>query len=75
MDNAMGQNIYEKPIPRDGEQDMSMFFDFGTPAQELGNFQPTIATQNQETPPRGGIRVSLACIPVRQSQISCKSFD
>lgn len=66
MDNPMGQNMYERQLPRDGEQDMSMFFDFGT-AQELGDFQPSTTTQNQEPAPRGGIRVSLACIPVSYS--------
>ncbi|TVY13805.1 hypothetical protein LARI1_G008680 [Lachnellula arida] len=70
MDNPMGQNIYERQLPRNGEQDMSMFFDFGT-AQELGDFQPSTTTQNQEPAPRGGIRVSLACIPCRSRHVKC----
>ncbi|TVY87413.1 hypothetical protein LAWI1_G006218 [Lachnellula willkommii] len=70
MDNPMGQNIYERQLPRDGEQDMSMFFDFGT-AQELGDFPPPTTAQNQEPTPRGGIRVSLACIPCRSRHVKC----
>ncbi|TVY28318.1 hypothetical protein LHYA1_G003698 [Lachnellula hyalina] len=70
MDNPMSQNTYERQLPRDGEQNMSMFFDFGT-AQELGDFQPSTTTQNQETASRGGIRVSLACIPCRSRHVKC----
>jgi hypothetical protein len=56
-----------RPSPRDGEENMSMFFDFGSPTQEPRPFQTSNTTQSQEAAPRGGIRVSLACIPVSQA--------
>lgn len=58
--------------PRLGEENMSMYFDFGAPShQDIQNsFQSlpsssTTSQDGQESGPRaGGIRVSLACIPV-----------
>jgi hypothetical protein len=60
-----------RPSPRNEEENMSMFFDFGTSemeAQKHGSYQ---AMQSSHDVPRpGGIRVSLACIPVSHSFIS-----
>jgi hypothetical protein len=46
---------------------MSMFFDFGSPASgSTTSFDSSTAgqSQNQEPVQRGGVRVSLACVPV-----------
>ncbi|KAL5314584.1 hypothetical protein ACEPPN_017225 [Leptodophora sp. 'Broadleaf-Isolate-01'] len=58
--------------PNDTEDALSMFFDFGSPAQDsLEAMQTSSARQSQEPPPRGGIRVSLACIPCRSRHVKC----
>lgn len=46
---------------------MSMFFDFGSPGQgSTGSLESSTAgkSQGQESAQRGGVRVSLACVPV-----------
>lgn len=51
--------------PRDNEDNLSMFFNFGTPAQESVEFiQSSLNERSEQLVQRGGIRVSLACIPV-----------
>ncbi|KAF7960665.1 hypothetical protein EAE96_000339 [Botrytis aclada] len=55
------------PSPRVLEDPDSMFFDYGTPVQEVQN-QHQI-TQSRES--RGGIRVSLACVPCRSRHVKC----
>ena len=60
-----------------GEEHMSMFFDFGTvPSSDMqdnslyqgGAHSSSEVSESQESAPRtGGIRVSLACIPVSTS--------
>jgi hypothetical protein len=51
----------------ESEDIMSMFFDFGSPAPgSTASFDSSMAGQSQTQEPvqRGGIRVSLACVPV-----------
>jgi hypothetical protein len=53
---------------------MSMFFDFGPPAPGLTrSLDSPMAgqSQNQEPIQRGGVRVSLACVPVSYILIVC----
>ncbi|TVY82321.1 hypothetical protein LSUE1_G004089 [Lachnellula suecica] len=71
MNGLTGQSSSGRLVPRDGEDNMSMFFDFGSPAQDLRAFKPSTTTQNQDPAPRGGIRVSLACIPCRSRHVKC----
>lgn len=71
MNNSTSDNIAGRPSPREGDENLSMFFDFGSPAQDLRSYQPPATSQPQETPPRGGIRVSLACIPCRSRHVKC----
>ncbi|TGO24904.1 hypothetical protein BPAE_0092g00230 [Botrytis paeoniae] len=56
------------PSPRVLEDPLSMFFDYGTPVQEVQNKHQT-TTQSRES--RGGIRVSLACVPCRSRHVKC----
>ncbi|TGO59957.1 hypothetical protein BOTNAR_0153g00110 [Botryotinia narcissicola] len=49
------------PSPRFLEDPLSNFFDYGTPVQEIQNKHET-TTQSRES--KGGIRVSLACVPL-----------
>ncbi|THV45431.1 hypothetical protein BGAL_0490g00060 [Botrytis galanthina] len=56
------------PSPRVLEDPLSIFFDYGTPVQEVQNKHQT-TTQSRE--PRGGIRVSLACVPCRSRHVKC----
>ncbi|KAM0152865.1 hypothetical protein ACHAPG_007389 [Botrytis cinerea] len=56
------------PSPTVLEDPLSMFFDFGTPVQEVQNKHQT-TTQSHE--PRGGVRVSLACVPCRSRHVKC----
>lgn len=53
-----------KHSPRDNEENMSMFFDFGTSGENLAMSEASSGGQGQEPVQRGGIRVSLACVPV-----------
>ncbi|KAL2063745.1 hypothetical protein VTL71DRAFT_5550 [Oculimacula yallundae] len=54
------------------EDALSMFFDFGSPTQDsLEVSQMSSARQSQEPPQRGGIRVSLACVPCRSRHVKC----
>jgi len=53
---------------------MSMFFDFGSPAQGLTeSLESSMAgkSQGQESAQRGGVRVSLACVPCRSRHVKC----
>ncbi|ESZ96962.1 hypothetical protein SBOR_2644 [Sclerotinia borealis F-4128] len=66
----MGSESYRSqfPSPKIPEESLSMFFDFGTPIQEVQTtFQNTV--QSHES--RGGIRVSLACVPCRSRHVKC----
>ncbi|TGO07555.1 hypothetical protein BTUL_0265g00040 [Botrytis tulipae] len=56
------------PSPRFLEDPLSGFFDYGTPVQEVQNKHET-TTQSRES--RGGIRVSLACVPCRNRHVKC----
>ncbi|KAF7902894.1 hypothetical protein EAF00_002796 [Botryotinia globosa] len=56
------------PSPRFLEDPLSSFFDYGTPVQEVQNKHET-TTQSRES--RGGIRVSLACVPCRSRHVKC----
>ncbi|TGO36565.1 hypothetical protein BHYA_0121g00260 [Botrytis hyacinthi] len=56
------------PSPRVLEDQLSIFFDYGTPVQEVQNKYQT-TTQSRES--RGGIRVSLACVPCRSRHVKC----
>lgn len=58
--------------PRDNEDNLSMFFNFGTPAQESVEFiQSSLNERSEQLVQRGGIRVSLACIPCRSRHVKC----
>lgn len=51
--------------PRDNEDNPSMFFDFAVSAPAIAeNLQTSSKIKTQEPVQRGGIRVSLACVPV-----------
>ncbi|TGO50409.1 hypothetical protein BCON_0184g00140 [Botryotinia convoluta] len=54
--------------PRVLEDPLSMFFDYGTPVQEVQEKHHT-TTQSRES--RGGIRVSLACVQCRSRHVKC----
>ncbi|TGO81610.1 hypothetical protein BPOR_1083g00010 [Botrytis porri] len=56
------------PSPRVLEDPLSMLFDYGKPVQEVQNQHQT-TTQSRES--RGGIRVSLACVPCRSRHVKC----
>ncbi|KAF7911282.1 uncharacterized protein EAF01_002789 [Botrytis porri] len=56
------------PSPRVLEDPLSMLFDYGKPLQEVQNQHQT-TTQSRES--RGGIRVSLACVPCRSRHVKC----
>ncbi|CZT04495.1 uncharacterized protein RCO7_10424 [Rhynchosporium graminicola] len=60
-------------IPPNGTEDaLSMFFDFGEPTQDtLEVLHRDLARQSQERHQRGGIRVSLACVPCRSRHVKC----
>jgi hypothetical protein len=58
--------------PRDNEDDSSMFFDFGISAPARAEKPQHVAnSQTQEPVQRGGIRVSLACVPVSRLRPFC----
>ncbi|PVH87129.1 hypothetical protein DL98DRAFT_509999 [Cadophora sp. DSE1049] len=62
------------PNMNETEDPLSMFFDFGigSPSQEnLEALQISSARKSQDPPPRGGIRVSLACVPCRSRHVKC----
>jgi hypothetical protein len=53
---------------------MSMFFDFGSTTQDsMGSLDSltTAQSQSQESAQRGGVRVSLACVPCRSRHVKC----
>ncbi|KAF7863810.1 hypothetical protein EAF04_006775 [Stromatinia cepivora] len=56
------------PSPRVPEDPLAMFFDFGTPVQEAQNIYKNTAQRHES---RGGIRVSLACVPCRSRHVKC----
>ncbi|KAI9648094.1 hypothetical protein NHQ30_002723 [Ciborinia camelliae] len=66
----MGSEGYRSqfPSPRIPEENFSMFFDFGTPGKEVQT-PNQITAQSHES--RGGIRVSLACVPCRSRHVKC----
>ncbi|APA09594.1 hypothetical protein sscle_05g043640 [Sclerotinia sclerotiorum 1980 UF-70] len=66
MDSAGFESSF--PSPRVLEDPLAMFFDFGTPVQEAQNTYKN-TTQSHES--RGGIRVSLACVPCRSRHVKC----
>lgn len=70
---SMEGSKLRKSSTRDNEDNISIFFDFGTPTMEsqaLKNGGASSSTpQSQESGNRGGIRVSLACIPVRTKKV------
>ncbi|KAJ8066195.1 hypothetical protein OCU04_005281 [Sclerotinia nivalis] len=56
------------PSPIVPEDPLAMFFDFGTPVQEAQN---TYKNTTQSHVSRGGMRVSLACVPCRSRHVKC----
>jgi len=69
MNRPIGGTGSSRPSPRNGEENISMYFDFGHPPQDgQTTFQAMQSSSSQDghepTPRGGGIRVSLACIPV-----------
>ncbi|KAF4632691.1 hypothetical protein G7Y89_g5442 [Cudoniella acicularis] len=72
MSGSLG-NGYE---PRKGEENIDMFFDFEYPQEESSKSpkspkSSSSTTKSQETTSRGGIRVSLACLPCRSRHVKC----
>ncbi|KAM3086074.1 hypothetical protein ACMFMG_000211 [Clarireedia jacksonii] len=53
---------------KEGGEAMSMFFDFGSPLQEIENTNQSTFHSHES---RGGIRVSLACVPCRSRHVKC----
>lgn len=67
MNYPTGTMGIESPNLNSSEDPLSMFFDFGIgspPQQDVEAVQISSTRKSQEPPPRGGIRVSLACVPV-----------
>ncbi|KAH8679961.1 hypothetical protein BGZ60DRAFT_241269 [Tricladium varicosporioides] len=80
MNSSIGGNGSGIPALREGEDNMNMFFDFESPPAE--SLEPSHSSKSSKTPqpsttkssdgpPRGGIRVSLACIPCRSRHVKC----
>ncbi|KAK0115461.1 hypothetical protein ONS96_013917 [Cadophora gregata f. sp. sojae] len=62
------------PILNDTEDPLSVFFDFGIgspPQDPMETLQTSSGRRSQEPPARGGIRVSLACVPCRSRHVKC----
>jgi len=64
-----------RPSPRhQSEEDISMYLDFSSPAQDPHQTTFQSSTMSQEssdsTPRIGGIRVSLACVPVSRYSVT-----
>ncbi|RDL33227.1 uncharacterized protein BP5553_08666 [Venustampulla echinocandica] len=59
-------------LPRESEGDISMFVDLESPSQDSPtSSNASTTTKRQETSSRGGIRVSLACLPCRSRHVKC----
>ncbi|QSZ37463.1 hypothetical protein DSL72_008561 [Monilinia vaccinii-corymbosi] len=66
----MGSEGYRSQFssPRLPQDPLSIFIDFGMPVQEV---QTTYQTTAQSHESKGGIRVSLACVPCRSRHVKC----
>ncbi|KUJ24551.1 uncharacterized protein LY89DRAFT_679662 [Mollisia scopiformis] len=74
MNSITNEFVSGRPSPRDNADNLSMFFDFGTPNQNQNpsdSMRVLSIGQGQEPVQRGGIRVSLACVPCRSRHVKC----
>ncbi|TAQ84187.1 hypothetical protein B7494_g7482 [Chlorociboria aeruginascens] len=73
---SISTESFKYPPARDQENDLSMFFNFGSQVPEpaatfVNTSTTTTSVQSQDSLNRGGIRVSLACVPCRSRHVKC----